>query len=194
MKLVFIYGPPAAGKLTVAKEVAARTGFKVFHNHLSIDCIEPVFEFGSPSFGKLVNMIRYETVAEAARQGVDLIYTFCYAAGLDDDHVRTIAGLVEANGGEVHFVLLTCETAELHERVRSQSRAKFRKVRGVELLQRLLDQYDLYSTVPGHESLCIDNTDISPEATAALIIEHFGLRGPREMQKADRGSALNHDL
>ena len=34
MKLVFIYGPPAVGKLTVAKELAALTGFKVFHNQV----------------------------------------------------------------------------------------------------------------------------------------------------------------
>ena len=40
MKLIFIYGAPAAGKLTVANEIARQTGFKVFHNHLSIDCIE----------------------------------------------------------------------------------------------------------------------------------------------------------
>jgi replication-associated recombination protein RarA len=31
--LVFIYGPPAAGKLTVAEALAMRTGHKVFHNH-----------------------------------------------------------------------------------------------------------------------------------------------------------------
>jgi len=35
MKLVFIYGPPAVGKLTVANALAKVTGFKVFHNHLT---------------------------------------------------------------------------------------------------------------------------------------------------------------
>ncbi|MGI8542838.1 MAG: hypothetical protein ACR2MD_05085 [Aridibacter sp.] len=36
MKLIFIYGSPAVGKLTVANEIAKRTCFKVFHNHLMI--------------------------------------------------------------------------------------------------------------------------------------------------------------
>jgi broad-specificity NMP kinase len=53
MKLIFIYGAPAVGKLTVANEIARQTNFKVFHNHLSIDCIEPIFDFGTASFFNL---------------------------------------------------------------------------------------------------------------------------------------------
>lgn len=34
MRLIFIYGLPATGKLTVAQELAKRTGYKLFHNHL----------------------------------------------------------------------------------------------------------------------------------------------------------------
>src|SRR4051794_37159286 len=98
VRLLFLYGPPAVGKLTVANEIAQRTGFKVFHNHLTIDAILPVFEFGTVSFGKLVSLIRAETIAEAARENVDLIYTFCYAKDLDDSHIRRITKAVEENG------------------------------------------------------------------------------------------------
>jgi broad-specificity NMP kinase len=176
MKLIFIYGPPAVGKLTVANEIAGRTGFKVFHNHLSIDAVEPIFEFGSKSFGRLVDLIRCETVAEATKQNVNLIYTFCYAKGSDDENVRRIAEIVEQNGGEVCFVLLTCEKEALCSRVEEHSRTSFRKVKDVELLRKLLDQHDLYSTVPDRESLCIDNTAISAEVAAIRIIEHFALK------------------
>ena len=44
MKLIVIYGPPAAGKLTVSKELSRITGYKVFHNHLAIDFIESVLD------------------------------------------------------------------------------------------------------------------------------------------------------
>ena len=109
MKLVLLYGAPAVGKLTVAQKLANQTGFKVFHNHLSIDCIEPIFDFGTPSFFKLIELIRVETVAEAARENVNLIYTFCYAKDFDDVHVAKVVASVEASGGEVCFVDLRTE-------------------------------------------------------------------------------------
>src|SRR5215213_4193235 len=175
MKLVFIYGSPAVGKLTVANEIAARTNFKVFHNHLSIDCIEPVFEFGSESFGKLINLIRFETVREAARVGQNLIYTFCYARGLDDAHVKKITEVTEENGGEVCFVRLRADREELNKRVTEESRKKLGKAKTVEMMDFFHKTYDLVSPVPDRESLIIDNTNLSAADTAEQIIEHFNL-------------------
>jgi len=175
MKLIFIYGAPAVGKLTVSNEIARRTDFKVFHNHLSIDCIEPVFEFGTKSFWKLVHLIRLETIKEAARANQNLIYTFCYAKDEDDAHVAKITKLVETNGGEVCFVLLVCEKDELEKRVLEESRRKFGKVDNLKILREILEKYDLFSPVPERESLIIDNTTLSPEATARKIIEHYRL-------------------
>jgi replication-associated recombination protein RarA len=39
MKLILLYGPPAVGKLTIAKEIARLTGFKLFHAHLTSDLV-----------------------------------------------------------------------------------------------------------------------------------------------------------
>lgn len=175
MKLLFIYGSPAVGKLTVAREIAARTGFKVFHNHLSIDCIEPIFEFGSKSFGKLIGLIRRETIREAAQVGQNLIYTFCYAKGSDEPHVKDVTEIVEENGGEVCFVLLTAAREELNKRVIEESRKKMGKAKTVEMMDFFHETYDLSSPVPERESLIIDNTNLSPAETARQIIEHFYL-------------------
>lgn len=176
MKLLFIYGSPAVGKLTVADEIAQKTGFKVFHNHLSIDCIEPVFEFGSESFNKLIDLIRVETVAEAARVGQNLIYTFCYAKDLDDAHVERITKAVEDAGGEVCFVLLKADRKELNRRVVEDSRKKMGKAKTVEMMDFFHETYDLFSPVPHRESLIIDNTNLSAAETAAKIIEHFRIQ------------------
>lgn len=175
MKLVFIYGAPAVGKLTVANEIAAQTDFKVFHNHLSIDAIEPIFDFGTKPFWKLVDLIRFETVAEAVRENVNLIYTFCYAKGLDDAHVARIAETIESNGGEICFVLLICKRSQIERRVLAESRKQFGKANNLEILNEILDKYDLFSPVPSRESLIIDNTNLSPEVVAKKIIGHYHL-------------------
>ena len=176
MKVLFLYGAPAVGKLTVANEIAKQTDFKVFHNHLSIDCIKPVFEFGSKPFHKLVELIRNETLAEAAQQNVNVIFTFCYAKDLDNDYVKKTVEIVESNGGEVIFVLITCDSSELEKRISEESRQKFGKVKTVKTLNELLEKYNLFSPVNNYESLQIDNTNLSAETTAKQIVEHFNLQ------------------
>jgi RNase adaptor protein for sRNA GlmZ degradation len=175
MKLVFIYGAPAVGKLTVANEIAAQTNFKVFHNHLSIDAIEPIFDFGTKPFARLIDLIRVETIAEAARENIDLIHTFCYAKGSDDEYVAKITEAVESNGGEICFVLLICQRDELERRVLTESRKQFGKANNLEILNEILGKHDLFSPVPTRESLIIDNTNLSPDVVAKKIIEHYCL-------------------
>lgn len=175
MKLIFIYGSPAVGKLTVANEIAALTGFKLFHNHLSIDAVLPVFDYGTKPFGKLISLIRVETIKEAARQNVDLIYTFCYAKDFDDEHVRRVIEVVEAAGGEICFVLLKAERAELDRRVTEESRRRMGKAKTVEMMDYFHATYNLLSPVPMRESLIIDNTNLSAEQAARQIIAHYNL-------------------
>lgn len=175
MKLIFIYGSPAVGKLTVSNELARLTNFKVFHNHLTVDAILPIFEFGSDPFTKLNDEFRKLLIAEAVLQNVNLISTYCYAKGLDDLRVEALLKLVEENGGEVNLVLLTCERKELEKRVLAESRQIFEKIKTVELLDEVLEKYELFSTLPNRESLVIDNTNLSAEMVAERIIEHYKL-------------------
>lgn len=58
MNLVVIYGPPASGKLTVAQELSAITGYKLFHNHLTVNAVAALFEFGTPEFTRLTQPMR----------------------------------------------------------------------------------------------------------------------------------------
>jgi hypothetical protein len=175
MKLIIIHGPPAAGKLTVANEVARRTGFKVFHNHLSIDCVRPVFDFGTKPFGRLIELIRVETIAEAARENVDMIHTFVYAKGPDDEHFAKLVAAAEENGGKVCLVLLSCEPEVGRLRVTSESRSRMGKVATPEMLDSLHQKYDLLSPLDGRGTLVIDNSNLSATDAAEKIIGHFEL-------------------
>lgn len=176
MKLIIIYGAPAAGKLTIANALGELTGFKVFHNHLSIDCVKPVFDFGTPPFLRLIETIRFATIAEAAREGVNLIHTFVYALGEDDEHFAKLIESAEANGGEAHLVLLRCDPGELRARIGNESRLRIGKLTSPESVDGSLARYDLRSPYPGRDSLVIDTTDIEPEDAATLIVQQFRLQ------------------
>ena len=76
MKLILLYGPPAVGKLTIAQEIARLTGFKVFHNHLTVNLVAAILPRGTSAYRQLLWDIRYAVFAEAARADIDgLIFT-----------------------------------------------------------------------------------------------------------------------
>jgi len=79
VKLVILYGPPAVGKLSVAQALAARTGFRVLHNHLFINLSHALFGWGEQSRA-FTRRLR-EVSLEAAREGgvLGVIVTFVYA-------------------------------------------------------------------------------------------------------------------
>jgi hypothetical protein len=70
MKLIFLYGLPATGKLAVAVELAAMTGYKLFHNHLVVDLLLSVFEFGSPPFVEMREEIWLSVFEQLHAEGV----------------------------------------------------------------------------------------------------------------------------
>jgi adenylate kinase family enzyme len=53
MNIVVLYGPPASGKLTVAKKLAALTGFTLLHNHLIADLASSLFPYGTREYSNL---------------------------------------------------------------------------------------------------------------------------------------------
>ena len=67
MNLVLLHGPAAAGKLTVARALAAHVGYPVFHNHLTVDLLTTVFPFGSQPFARLREAVWLAVLTEAAR-------------------------------------------------------------------------------------------------------------------------------
>ena len=174
MNLVLIYGPPGVGKLTTGRVLARLTGYRLFDNQVSIDCVKPVFEYGT-TFWDVVNQIRFLVIEAAARDGVDLIITDAYASQKDDVVINHVRDLVERHGGRVCPVQLTCDIDILEQRVQGSDRIEAGKTASVEDLRRQIQRYEFFSPIPGRESLSIDNTDLAPEEAARWIAEHYGL-------------------
>ena len=126
MRLIFLYGLPGVGKLTIARELAELTGFRVFHNHLTVDLVLSVFEFGSKPFVELREAVWLEVFKQAAAADLNgLIFTFVFERTVRAGFIEKTQSVIESAGGEVLFVELTCTTEELEKRIEHPSRQKF---------------------------------------------------------------------
>jgi shikimate kinase len=76
MKFVLIFGPHAVGKMKVGQELAKITDLKLFHNHMTIELVTPIFDFGTKEGQRLVNLFRQESFEAVAKSDLDgLIFT-----------------------------------------------------------------------------------------------------------------------
>jgi AAA domain len=176
MDVVYLYGPPAVGKWTIAKELVSRTGYRLFHNHLSIDCVLPIFDFGTEPFWRQVHAIREGVMAEAARAGRDLVFTTVYARGESDPQTLRRFAAVEGNGGRVCLVRLTCSQEVLEHRVVAPHRVEMGKIASVEQLRTSMAELDVFAAIPGRDSLVVDTSELDVVDSVMRIVDHFGLR------------------
>lgn len=117
-------GPPAVGKMTVGREIAARSDFRLFHNHHTIEPLIEVFGYGSPPFNRLNKEFRRRVIDEAARYEVDLIFTVVWnlADPGDAEYLDELAAPVLEAGGELLVLELAADLPTRLVRNRSESR------------------------------------------------------------------------
>jgi RNase adaptor protein for sRNA GlmZ degradation len=177
MKLVIIYGPPASGKLTVARELEKLIGFKVFHNHVTNDIIARFVEFKLENevFWKYVRKLRKLIYNMAISEDIDLITTYCYVPE-DDKHLKPFIKRMKKRGVKMYFVNLDCGERELHKRLKNPSRKKYKKLKNRNVLRKIMEKHDFYTSIPYVNSYKINNDKLSAKKVAEMIVRHYKLR------------------
>ena len=174
MKLVILYGPPGVGKLTVGRELATLTGFKLFHNHLTVDLVAAVFDFKTRPFIDLRDRIWLLVFDRAIEEGVEgMIFTFASFRTVREDFIQDVINRVERAGGTAYPVHLNCDLEELLRRVQEPSRSN--KLQSPEHLHEWMKTYESKLPALNREPLTIDNTRLPPAKAAAKIARRLGL-------------------
>lgn len=177
MKLIFLHGLPGVGKLTVAREIAKLTGFKIFHNHLTVDLVASVFEFGSQPFVELREKVWLAMLSQAVAAKLDgLIFTFAFDRSVRSSFIENVLGVVKAGGGEVLFVELTCSIEELERRIEQPSRERFGKLNSVDTFRELKDAGAFVDPGIPKDRLVVDTTELSASDAAGLIVSRLELK------------------
>nr|WP_272915094.1 AAA family ATPase [Saccharibacillus sp. WB 17] len=186
VKFVIIFGPQAVGKMTVGQALAAQTGLKLFHNHMSIDFVSSFFDYGTPAGKRLVSLIRQEIFEEVSKSDLEgLIFTFVWAFDLsgDRDYIEQISDLFESRGGIVYWVELEADLEERKKRNKTENRLLHKpSKRDVAWSEgELVKTYEQYrlNSLPGEISrsnyIKIDNFGREADEVAQMIRERFDL-------------------
>lgn len=178
MRLIFIYGMPATGKLTVARELAAITGYPLFHNHLAVDLLLSVFEFGSPAFVELREQIWLSVFEQAAQNQLPgLIFTFAPEATVRPSFIAATRQTLARTGGQVEFVELTCPIPELRRRVAEPSRLQYKKLASVSLFDQIHAEGGFHGFAMPGPRIAIDTSSCIPARAALEIARALDLSG-----------------
>jgi hypothetical protein len=182
--LIVVIGPPAVGKMTVGRAIADAAGYRLFHNHHTIEPLLDVFDFGTPAFARLLGEFRQRVLEEAAVADTDLVFTVVWALDLqeDADHMRLHLAPFVAAGRRIAVVELAADLDTRLARNRTPYRLSEKKSkRDLEWSDdnvRDLERYQMNTGRPSigdallaeHPHLRIDNTDRSPEDVAAEVL------------------------
>ena len=175
MKLIVLYGLPAVGKLTVAREVSKLTGFNVFHNHLSFDLVSSVLKKKDDFFWKAVRKVRFDMFKLAAKKEKCIITTACYLGKESDMYFKPLISLAKKEKITLKFVNIFCSEKELLKRVCEDSRKSYGKLTCPKKLKKDIDNVGIQGTIPYVKSLEIDNTKLSSKKVAKSIVEKLKL-------------------
>ena len=175
MKLVFIHGAPAAGKLTTARALLGLIKGRLFDNHAAIDVARTVFDFGAPGFWELVQAVRALVLDAAAERRTPLVVmTSVYVEPDDLPMFEQFESIVRRHCGQILPVFLQCSTEEIIRRVGNSDRIAKRKMASEHGARNFMTEHKVCA-VPRRNCLVLNSETSSAEANAQEIARHFSL-------------------
>jgi len=173
VRLVYIHGPPAVGKLTIAKEVARLVPARLFNNHAPIDLAHTVFEHGAPGFWSFVASARVRVLEVSAKEDVPIVLmTSCDAEPHDRPAFETYEHVLKQYTAGMCPVFLHWSNAEMKRRVPSLDRKARGEISSVSGPVRFLDQYN-HVPVPHTQCLEIATDEITATEAARKNCQTF---------------------
>lgn len=183
MKLVFIIGNGAVGKMTVGQELMKLTGLRLFHNHMTIEPVLEVFGYYNGTVVAKTREIFFEEFAKSDNYGMIFTYMWAFDEQSDWDYVDHVASIFKEQGAEIYYVELVAPQEVRLKRNETENRLKNKaSKRNLETSRNNILKHDEKYRLESYDGeitfenyIKIDNTNLSPEEVAQRIKERFGL-------------------
>ncbi len=181
MRLLFIIGAQAVGKMTVGQALEKITPLKLFHNHMTIEPVISLFGAYNGAVTERLREVIFEEFARTDNYGLMFTYVWAFDSPADWDYVARLTKLYEDVGARVDYVELVADRDVRLARNRTENRLREKpSKRNVALSEQLIrhaeEKYRCVSNpgeIPYANYLRIDNTGLSPETVAEMIADHF---------------------
>ena len=186
MKIVFIFGPQAVGKMTIGKRLSEKINVPLLFNHMTLDILTPFFGWSKDTF-RISQNIRceiLETIADNGENpGIILTFGFYFDEPADWEIFRKYCDIFESRGIEICLVELT---ATLEERV-SRNKTEYRLKMKPSKTDIEFSEWELLSSNEKHRLtsddgeiehpnyLKLDVTDLTVDEAVEKIRERFPL-------------------
>lgn len=185
-KMVLIFGPHAVGKMTVGQAISRKTGLRLFHNHMSIEPFLELFDGMPEKRSELTDIVRksvFEQFASSDQYGLIFTFTWYFDDEAHKMEVDELESQFIAKGVEVYFVELEANKKIRLQRNMSANRLEHKaSKRNLDVSNKLLEEKEnehrlnsRTGEIKKDKYLKINNTNVSPDRVAEIIIERFGL-------------------
>lgn len=183
MKLLFLIGDAAVGKMTVGQELMKITDLRLFHNHMTI---EPVLEIFGRWDGKTRDELRdviFKNFAASELYGMIFTYMWAFDMPSNWEYVEHVKSIFAPYGTEFYYVeLIAPQSVRLERNATSNRLANKASKRNIEESNaRLIDDdrshrcVSYEGEIPFDNYLRIENENVSAEDAARMIKERFDL-------------------
>jgi hypothetical protein len=183
LKLLFLFGDAAVGKMTVGQELMKITDLRLFHNHMTIEPVIEIFGQHRRNTTQRLCEVIFEDFAVSDCYGMIFTFMWAFDCQADWDYIAHVGDIFKKQNADIYYIELVAPQEIRLQRNATENRLKNKpSKRDIEISnQRLLIDDHKHRCVSNDGEITfenyikIDNTDLAPDTAAKMIKEHFSL-------------------
>lgn len=183
MKLVFLIGDAAVGKMTVGQELMKQTDLRLFHNHMTIEPVIEIFGYFNGEVTRQLREVIFREFAKSDNYGMIFTYLWAFDMQSDWDYIAHVAEIFQEQGAQIYYVELVASQQIRLQRNETENRLAHKaSKRDLEASRQRVLRDDanyrcesLPGELPFENYMKIDNSNLAPDVVATMIRERFGL-------------------